>query len=308
MRYRRIDLNLVAALDVLLTERNVSRAAQTLNLSQSAVSGILARLRDYFGDPLLVQVGRQLELTPLAESLCGPARSAIAQIDALIDTQPSFDPASARMTVRIATSDYVISAYLVDTLARLARQAPGLHFALQPTLMVGVGRPTVESSGTDFVILPAHLTSTDHPSTPLFEDSYTVIAWTGNRQVGESLTLAQYQALGHVVFHFPDAGASQPWFEQWYVNQFGDTRRVEVTAATFSLLGELVIGTDRVATVQSRLARRLAQTLPLRCLPLPMPSPRLTEMLQWPRHRHDDPALSWVRAQLLEGPGDTARD
>lgn len=303
MRYRRIDLNLVAALNVLLEECNVSRAAEVLNLSQSAVSGILARLREYFGDPLLVLVGRQLQLTPLGESLRAPARRAMAQIDQLIDTQPSFDPASARTKVRIIASDYVVSTYLVDTLQRLARLAPGVEVALQPALMQA-GRPTVEGSGADFVILPPHLCSPEQPSTVLFEDSYTVVAWNGNRVIGEALTLAQYQTLGHVVFHHPDVTTVQPWFEQWYANQYGLTRRIEVTVASFSLLCELVIGTDRVATVPTQLATRLAQTLPLRCLPLPMQAPKLAEMLQWQRHRHDDPALSWIRERLIEGPDD----
>lgn len=270
MRYRRIDLNLVAALDVLLTERNISRAAEVLNLSQSTVSGILARLREYFGDPLLVPVGRTLQRTPLAESLCGPARRAMTQIDALIDTQPSFDPATASLTVRIAASDYVVATFLSDALQHIARLAPGLA-------------------------------APDQPSATLFEDGYTVLAWTGNRRLGDTFTFDDYRALGHVVFHSASASGGMPWFEQWYRNHHGDTRRIEVRAAAFSLLGPLVVGTDRLATVQTRLAQRMAQALPLRCLPLPMEAPKLTEVLQWQQHRQDDPALAWVRGQLLGG-------
>lgn len=303
MRYRRIDLNLLAALDVLLAERNVSRAAEALHLSQSAVSGILARLRDYFGDPLLVQVGRQLELTPLAESLRGPARRAMGEIDALIDTQPSFDPASAQSTVRIAASDYVISAYLIDTLRRIATLAPGLRVTLVPNLQLAGGPGLLETGAVDFAVVPAHLVLPDQPHQLLFEDDYTVLAWDGNPHVANGLTLDTYRQLGHVVFEHTAHSSAQPWFEQWYANEHGDTRRTEVRVAHFSLLGALVVGTERLATVQSRLARRLAQTLPLRCLPLPLASPpRLTELLQWPRHRQDDPAGRWVREQLLQGP------
>jgi len=314
MRYRRIDLNLVAALDVLLAERNVSRAAEVLNLSQSAVSGILARLREYFNDPLLVQVGRSLQLTPLAESLRAPAHEAMARIDTLIDTQPAFEPATAQLTVRIATSDYVVSAYLSDVLQRISRLAPGLQFDLQPTTQIASGSvATLESAGADFIIVPAHLAAAEQPSLVLFEDSYTVLAWADNTQIGERLSLTLYQRLGHVVFGGPSGsqgnhGHSMPWFDQWYLNQYGDNRRFEVKVSTFNLLGNLVVGTQRLATVQTRLAERLARSLPLRCLPLPMAAPRLTEVLQWPRHRQEDPAMVWLRSQLQQGPQQASTD
>jgi DNA-binding transcriptional LysR family regulator len=301
MRYRRIDLNLVAALDVLLAERSVSRAAEALNLSQSAVSGILARLREYFDDPLLVPVGRHLQLTPLAQSLCGPAREAMAGIDRLIETRPSFDPASADRTVRIAASDYVVTAYLADALERIAALAPRLRFQLQPTLQIGPqGNVMLDAMDHDFVVLPAHLCDPEHPQAPLFDDSYTVIAWREHRSLGDTLGFDEYCALGHVIFQNPHAGTGLPWFDQWYLNQHGATRRIEVTAASFNLLAPLVVGTQRIATVQTRLAQRVAQSLPLRCLPLPIEAPRLTEVLQWHRHRADDPALAWLRDQLLQ--------
>jgi DNA-binding transcriptional LysR family regulator len=301
MRYRRIELNLVAALEVLLAERSDSRGAEALNLSQSAVSGILARLREYFDDPLLVPVGRHLQLTPLAQSLCAPAREAMAGIDRLIETRPSFDPASADRTVRIAASDYVVTVHLADALERIAEQAPRLRFDLQPTLQIGPqGRAMLDAMDHDFIVLPAHLCDTEHPQAPLFEDSYTVIAWQDHPGLGEALSFNDYCALGHVVFLSPNAGTGMPWFDQWYLNQHGAPRRIEVTVSSFNLLASLVVGTRRIATVPSRLAQRMAQSLPLRCLPLPVEAPRLTEMVQWHRHRADDPALAWLRGQLLQ--------
>lgn len=132
MRHRRIDLNLIVALQALLEHRNVTRAALALNVTQSTMSGILGRLRDCFGDQLLVQVGRHMRLTPLAESLTGPAQNVIGQIDALLDTQPDFDPVTARRKIVIATSDYVVAAFLGDLLCAIANEAPGLRFELAP--------------------------------------------------------------------------------------------------------------------------------------------------------------------------------
>ncbi len=292
LRYRRIDLNLLAALDVLLAERNVTRAAAAMNLTQSSMSGILARLREVFGDPLLVQVGRQLQLTPLAASLQQPTQEALMRIDALLLTRPQFDPATATRRFLVSASDYVVSAFLRDALQAVHHEAPGLTFDIVPTAEAN----GLDSGELDFVVVPAHMVSDQHPQAPLFDDGYTVVAWSGNTRIGERLTLQTYQQLGHVVFR--GGRGPLPWFEQWYRNEHGDTRRVEVQVHSFSLLPDLVVGTERIATVQTRLAQRLAPLLPLRLLPLPMAAPRLAEVLQWSRLHDADPATLWLRDKM----------
>lgn len=141
------------------------------------------------------------------------------------------------------------------------------------------------------------MASAEHPSAILFEDSYTVVAWEGNRHVCESatLSLARYQSLGHIVYHAP---AGRPWFEQWYLTEYGNTRRLEMLVNGFNQIPALVVGTDRIATVQTRLAQRVAQYLPLRLLQLPMRVPPLVEVIQWSRHRQSDPVHSWLRGRL----------
>jgi DNA-binding transcriptional LysR family regulator len=99
------DLNLLVALDALLTERNVTRAGNRLNLSQSAMSGALARLRHYFRDELLVPVGRQMVLTPVAEGLVGPVRDILLQIRGTLGSKPQFEPSTATRHMSLAVSD-----------------------------------------------------------------------------------------------------------------------------------------------------------------------------------------------------------
>lgn len=296
MRYGRIDLNLIAALDVLLTQRSVTRAAAILNVSQSAASGILARLREYFDDPLLVQDGRRMQLTPLGESLLDPAQKTMQRIDSLMATKPLFDPATAQRHFTIAASDYVISALLGDVLQAIATEAPGVSFEFTPSGMPG--STGLESGDVDFSVVPAHMLSREHPHVVMFEDTYQVVAWTGNRRIGEAISLTQYQALGHVIYRGGKVGMT--WFEQWYANEHGDTRRIEVRAFSFSLLPQLVVGTERIATLQTRLAKLYAQTLPLRLLEPPIACPKLTEVLQWNRYRDQDPGIAWVRKRMLD--------
>ncbi|MGD4540209.1 LysR family transcriptional regulator, partial [Xanthomonas citri pv. citri] len=107
MRFERLDLNLLVALDVLIAERSVSAAAKRLHLSQPAVSGALNRLREFFRDDLLVQVGRQMVLTPKADELADPVRDALLLIRTRITQPAGFDPATAEREFTIVASDYM---------------------------------------------------------------------------------------------------------------------------------------------------------------------------------------------------------
>lgn len=299
MRYQRIDLNLLVALDILLAERNVTRAAERLHITQSAASGVLARLRDYFEDPLLVQVGRDMRLTPLAESLVDQVRDIIVRIDSAMESRPEFDPAEANRHFVIIASDYVSRVLMADVLQRMSVLAPRLTFEIRPTSPMMVR--DVEQGRVDLLVTPAHLVSADHPHTPLFDDTYTVVAWDQNPICDAGLTLDAYYSAGHVAYRVGRRG--NPWFEEWYANQYPEPRRVEVITHDFNLIARFVIGTNRLATVQTRLAAQLEESMPVRVLPLPMDAPRLVEVLQWHKYRDSDPGCTWLREQII----DTAR-
>jgi LysR family transcriptional regulator, nod-box dependent transcriptional activator len=135
MELHLFDLNLLVALDALLTERNVTRAGNRLNLSQSAMSGALARLRHYFHDELLVPVGRQMALTPVAEGLVEPVRDILVRIRGTLGSKPQFDPLTATRHLSLAVSDYVVDILMADVLRRARHEAPHMTFELR-----GVGR------------------------------------------------------------------------------------------------------------------------------------------------------------------------
>jgi DNA-binding transcriptional LysR family regulator len=294
LRHQRTDLNLLIALDALLAERSVTRAAKRLHMTQSAMSGVLKRLRDDFGDPLLVPLGRGMQLTPRAESLVQPVREILLRVDAALGLHPQFDPATSGRRFVIVASDYVTHVLLGDALARIAPKAPGLSFDVRP--VVGSARQ-LEQGGVDFIVTPAHLAFAGHPQERLYEDTYQVIACEGNRELRRGITAEQYRSAGHVVYQ-GDEGAN-PWFDQWYANQHGNTRRIEVVTHGFALMPRFVIGTNRVATVQTRLAREFARAMPIRLLKPPIETPRLTEVLQWHRYRDDDPGVQWVKEEIV---------
>ena len=289
------DLNLLVALDALLTERNVTRAGNRLNLSQSAMSGALARLRHHFRDELLVPVGRQMVLTPLAEGLLEPVRTILLQIRGTLGSKPRFEPATASRHLSLAVSDYVTEILMADVLRSARCEAPHITFELRP-----VGRRAaedLESGELDFLIAPEGYVLSSQPTEVLFEDTYTCIAWTGNRSIGKTMTLEQYLELGHVVVN---VAANEPPsnYDEQFLRRSNFKRRVEVVVPTFSLAPQLVVGTDRITTITTRLAARCAEILPLRLLPLPIAMPPMVEMLQWHKVHEYDPAHDWFRGLL----------
>jgi len=296
MRYRRLDLNLLVALDALLTEKSVTRAAAKLNITQPAMSGALARLRDYFEDGLVVHVGRQMELTPLAHSLVGSIHDIIMRIDSAIATEPEFHPKESKRHFAVTASDYVVRVFLLGVLGKVHREAPGVTFEFRQSS--GRVQEEIEAGEVDFLIGPEIDLLAEHPRESLFEDTYTVVAWAENTSIGETLSLDAYMGMGHVVFRNERQG--NPWLERWFTQRYGDARRIEITAPSFSLLPYLVIGTERIATMQTRLARQFLDILPLKIVSPPLELPRLVEVLQWNIHRDPDPASRWLRVLLKE--------
>ncbi|TKC86865.1 LysR family transcriptional regulator [Trinickia terrae] len=296
MRLGHFDMNLLVALDALLDTRSVTRASERLHIGASATSSALGRLREYFGDELLMQVGRRMELTPLGRSLAQPVREILLTVQSTVVARLEFDPGEARRNFVIRASDYLTTVLLVDVVQRLQREAPGitLHIANMTDDVPG----QLERGEVDFVIYPSASMNPAHPSQALFEDTFSCVVWSGNERVGETISLEQYLELGHVAASFGDSRSSS--FETMMMTNLGVTRRVEVTTTNFNTLPQLVIGTTRVATVHTRLARIYSHYLPLRMLPLPMNLPPLIEVMQWHVINNGDPAHTWLRSVLQE--------
>jgi DNA-binding transcriptional LysR family regulator len=294
MRYRRLDLNLLLALHVLLMERSVTRAAARLSVTQPAMSGSLARLRGYFGDPLIQRVGQTMELTPLARALIGPIRDIMRRIDVALATDPGFDPATSSYHFTLSASDYVSQLLLHDVLREASREAPGITFEILqtgPRSLIGL-----DAGEIDMVIVPEIDTLATHPREQLFVDSYRVVCWRDSQAIGKRMSFEQYIGLGHVVFRCEHQ--IRTWLERWFIDKYGDFRKIEVATHSHILIAQAVVGTDRIATLPTRLASELARTLPLRLIKPPLELPRFVGMLQWPAHRAADPANRWLRERI----------
>lgn len=177
MRFNKLDLNLLVALDALLGERNITRAAERLHLSQSAMSNALGRLREYFEDELLVQVGRKMELTPRAETLQHAVRDVLLRIDTSIAAMPQFDCRHSDREFKLFVSDYTMEVLMPHALALTARQRSTARFRLLP--QVASPARSLELGEADLLVIPSDYCSPDHPTEAVFTE--TMSAWSGAR-------------------------------------------------------------------------------------------------------------------------------
>ena len=303
MHFRNLDLNLLVALDTLLSERNITRAGKRLHLTQSAMSGALARLREYFGDELLVQVGRRMVPTALGESLAEPVRSSLLNIQETIATKTVFEPRTSKRNFRLMMSDYAATVLMSLALPRIETLAPRVRVEV---LSNDVDSPSedLERGSVDFLIMPERYLPRGHPSERLFEDEFVCVAWKDNPRLpaGAGLSLETYLELGHVVVQFGTARGVM--FDEWIVEGLGLDRRVEVVVMNFTAVFPSVVGSHRIATVHRRHAQFYAQYLPIRLFDLPLQTPRLAEAVQWHRHFDADAAVLWMRGVLHEAARD----
>jgi DNA-binding transcriptional LysR family regulator len=170
-----LDLNLLVALDALLEERNVTRAAERTGVTQSAMSHALARIRMLIGDPLLVRGKSGMVATARAEALTLPIRRALEGIVVALESPTPFEPKTAHLSVRIATSDYGELVLLPKIVRRLEREAPNIDLRLFPQSSDSVG-PLVEGA-VDLIITPVRPDDGAHGvlARKLFDESFVCI-------------------------------------------------------------------------------------------------------------------------------------
>lgn len=295
MDLRRHDLNLLVALEALLDEASVTRAAARLNLSQSAVSAALERLRHTFKDPILVRAGNRMEPTSLARRLQGPLKAALASVQATLQVARRFDPATAVLHARFGLSDYGGFLILPPLHRVLQREAPGITLDVLPKHKndVLLRLPTGEidlATAADVPQRPGLF------SMPLVEERFVVAVRRGHPLSRGRLRLAKLLEYPHVTVTAhgtTDANVGRAFKDQ------GHSRRVAVTVPMFASAIALAAETDLVAIVPERVARWLAPRFDLRLLEPPLDIPGYTLSLCWHLRTEHDPAHRFLREQVL---------
>ncbi|MBC2668841.1 LysR family transcriptional regulator [Novosphingobium piscinae] len=294
MRFKGLDLNLLVALDVLLEEANVSRAAQRLHLSQPATSAALRRLRAWFGDPLLTPHGKRLMLTSYALRLRPQLTQLLAGIDAFTSQPALFDPATAHRRFRIAMSDYLANVVLGPLTNAIAGTAPGIEIEIvTPDDSVG---ELLERGEIDLIIAPQEFISPRNPTRLLLEEHHVVAGWTGNPLMHAPLTPEAFAAAGHVSVRL--GRITRLTYAEAQLRALGVTRREELIVPAFALVPDLLVGTMRLGIMHERLARRAARRTDITIAQLPFPFAPMREVAQFHRARSDDAGLLWLFDEL----------
>lgn len=300
----RFDLNLLSALDALLSEKNVTRAAERLNVTQPTMSGMLQRLRYQFDDQLLVRNGRNMELTPFGESLAEPVREALRGVEMLMLAEPVFDPATSTREFRLMASDYCTSIFLPGVIARMSLAAPGVRLSIQP-----IDTPIAQMvSGSVDLCITADDLSLYGPegaeekihADPLFSDEFVCIV-ADDHPLGDCADLNELLSYPHIGVEMAGTVGT---LESVALREYAPSYKPSVVVAEFSLIPPMVANSQLVGIIQSRLCSRAMRTLPIRTLNLPCRMPTLNETMLWHSRHLQDPAHAWLRGLIRQVAGE----
>jgi DNA-binding transcriptional LysR family regulator len=290
---RRIDLNLLGALDALLEEQSVTRAADRLALTQPTVSAMLARLRKLFGDPLFVRSQRGILPTPRALALAPSLKQWLAEAHTLIASR-KFDPATAELTASLAANDYIQTALIVPFIERLRREAPNARFAVRCPQFAEVTSLLANGELDLSIHTTPEIPSADLPSRVLYEERYVCAVRKGHPLKGAAVTVDQFCRYPHVMVSPSEGGFVGP--TDHALARVGRKRRVVLSAPGFLILPEILKTDDLIAVVPERVLRgRMAG---LRTFAPPVAVAGFSVVLLWHQRVHDDPAHRWLRELL----------
>ncbi|MGW5147209.1 LysR substrate-binding domain-containing protein [Rhodococcus koreensis] len=296
MDLRRVDLNLLVAFDMLMTERSVTRAAQRLSIGQSAMSSTLGRLRKLFGDPIMTRDGRTLVATPLAESLAEPVRELLTDIENVLALRHEFDPATAEHTFSIIANDYLTMTFLQPLIARLSIEAPGIRLRIYPTGDDFADQ--LRRHRVDLLLMPqeAFEEHTEFHHRTLFHDRFVVAVDKDHPEVGDEITLEQFTSLPYLA---ASSGHLRSLSEM-QLDFLGVPRNTEITAG-FGMAPFLLRGTRLITLVHERLARSIRAAAEIRLLEPPIPRLQpITEIMAWTNRTDAVPGHRWFRQTLID--------
>lgn len=293
MRY---DLNLMPVFLALMEERNVTRAAERLGITQPALSNALNRLRDTLRDPLFIRERYGMRPTQLAEEMAPVIRTALAQFDELILGQQEFDPEKASRLFTVAPNSYVEFVLMPEVVARLRERADGIKLRLIP-----FGSDLSETgavSGTTEMVLGR---ITDPPDNMvvqhLMDDGLACVVRADHPEIGDSISKEDYERLKHVNV-LPPGRLRAGLFQA--LEQRGLRREVAVSVTHFLAVPEMIAATDYCTTLPRQICRRLARDTRLKILPAPADLGTFPVEIAWHvRYRHD-PAHRWLRSLISE--------
>jgi DNA-binding transcriptional LysR family regulator len=295
-----VDLNRLLVLHTVLTERSVSRAAAVLHVTPSAVSNALARLRDTFGDPLLVRNGRSLVLTPRAAALAPQLATAVAAMARVVEDQASFDPGRSTRTFTVGCSDAEQISEVPQIAAVFARKLPNASLRVISVEQLEA-RGGLASTDVDAVIGPAPNVSREIHASDLYEDEGVLVVRKGHSHARRRMSVAQFNALRHIdiLLALGGPGLGHRIVEEFFALH-GLRRDIAIAVPSFAAAAAIASRTDWVAGMPRRMADVFLRQMPLMRVAMPVPALRFRIQLWWHERTHTDPGSRFFRSLIAD--------
>jgi DNA-binding transcriptional LysR family regulator len=233
-------------------------------------------------------------LTPLAEQLTSPLKDILSQLDGMVCKAPEFVPATSTRRFTFMLDDYAMTVLVTELVKHLQQVAPSVGLDVRQLNNVA---KALDQGHVDFLILQKGEHTTAHPFEVVFTDEHVCAVWSGNRNVGKTISFDQYFDMPHISF---SSGKKAEVFEDWILAETGRVRHIEVVVPYFNFLPQLLIGTNRIAMIPRRLVNYYAPFLPMRVIDAPIKLPRTAQGLQWHKNREMDLACRWFRQTIRE--------
>ncbi len=301
MHFEGLDLNLLVALDALLSEQSVTRAASRLCVTQPAVSVALQKLRVQFSDPLLERVGRRMELTPFAQELALPVKELLHQIRTVVESRSGFDPRCDSRSFRLLMSSSIAEIFGVPALRQLRDAAPNVHCQVDvfvaPDLLrrlqdgeidlcIQVFQPGVWEQVSD-------IDAISHQS--LFSDHYVLVGDASNRLLGEGMDYDAFCGIDHIETRFGGNLTSMP---ERSLAGLAKRPKTPLIVPTYNLAIAAVLGSAMTAIVPNRVAEASRLKDKLIVVKPPFEIGPLEQHMIWHKRNDNDPGHTWFRGFL----------
>jgi len=293
---RTFDLNLLVAFDVLMRELNVTRAAEQMFVTQSAMSHILNRLRQKLDDPLLVKTPAGMKPTERALALIEPVRGLLAELEQLIQPPLEFEAGISQRSFAIAATDY-LEFLLIPALSGLINQiAPGIDIHVKRT---ETAFPVAQLENGSLDVVLGFESVLDPPAQlhcqKLFDDEMVCVVRQNHPVIRSAPSLEQYIAVPHMLISWKGSPAG---IIDQYLQELGVERRIKLIVPNFLSAPLIVAQTDMILSLPYKLAKRFTTFVPLEIFPVPLNLPNYDFVMIWHPLQDKDPAHLWLRDKI----------
>ena len=296
MNLNTFDLNLLLVFEALLREGNMTAAGVELGLTQPAMSRALQRLRVLYNDPLFVRTTRGMKPTALAQLMAQAVTDAIQAIQAALDLNHSFDPATSTRSFQLVMTDGAALFYLPRLFPHLKQAAPGVTIQILQ-MPRDQYREALEAGTADLALgqLP-HLQS-NYQQQHLFDDQLVCLVRKGHPDIGKAITMAQFMAAEHIILSAPSRTDE---LIKRALGKNAAQRRVALTLPYYLVVPATLSSCDLIAVVPRHVGLVFADTWNLRTLALPFKLPPMRLSQFWHARSHKDVGHQWLRRSIAK--------